>query len=179
MLGSSRSSSAWAIAVSLLSTGCLFSAGCNGQAQLEAARRAEAEAQVAAFADRLRQQVTPTASFERIDPADVKELDPWGQRLQLTYYQGGVTETFEVRSIGGDGRRQTEDDIVRTGTLLNFKGVGRAVRDGVSETAANAAKGVVKGTVEGVKEAAAETASAAKETLSDAARKLRGKNDQE
>lgn len=121
-----------------LTLGAATLLGCLGCSDMQATKRADAEMQVAVLAARLRQQTTDTASYVRLAPEDVKEIDPWGTRLTVTYTEGGLSESFEVRSAGPDGRKHTADDIIETGTVVNFKGVGRAMREGVEETAGNA-----------------------------------------
>ena len=72
--------------------------------------------------------------------------------MQVSYSQGGIAETVEVRSLGPDGVSHTPDDVVATRTAVNFKGVGTGIKEGAEETARNAARGAVSGIAEGIKD---------------------------
>ena len=128
-----------------------LTAGCDNGA----ARRAKiekAQAQVRRIAEDLDKRTTETGVYIRVKEDDIKEKDPWGTQIKVSYSQGGVAEVVSVRSAGPDRELQTDDDVVAQGMAVNLKGIGEGIKKNMEQTAANAAKGVVKGTVEGVKE---------------------------
>lgn len=128
-----------------------LAAGCDGAA----ARRAlieKAQAQVRGIAADLDKKTTDTGVYVRAKEDEIKEPDPWGTRIKVSYSQGGVAEVVTVSSAGPDREFNTADDIVAVGVAVNLKGIGEGIKKNAEETAAKAAKGVVKGTVEGVKE---------------------------
>lgn len=136
---------------------CLLAAsGCDGGAA-QRAKIENAESQVARITEELDQRTTKSGVYVRASEDEIKEKDPWGRRLKVSYSQGGVAEVVSVRSAGPDGKFQTDDDIVAQGMAANLKGIGEGIKNNVEETTANAAKGAVKGTVEGVKESIKET----------------------
>lgn len=51
------------------------------------------------------------------------ELDPWGNLLEVKYYQVNLKEFMEIRSFGPDGQQETEDDLVRKKHAVNFPGM--------------------------------------------------------
>lgn len=116
------------------------------------ARLGEAKTQLERLADKLDSRTTPAGVYMRARPDDIQEIDPWGTPVEVTYAQGGIAETIDVRSAGPDRCFHTDDDIVTQRLAANFKGVGEGIKGHVQETAANAAKGLVKGAVDGVKE---------------------------
>ena len=137
---------AWLTAASLLIT-----AGCDNGAARRAAIE-KAEAQVRRIAAELDKRTTETGVYVRVKEGEVKEGDPWGKRVEVSYSQGGVAEVVRVRSAGPDREFDTKDDVVAEGMSANLKGIGEGIKRNAEETAANAAKGIVRGTVEGVKE---------------------------
>jgi len=141
--------------LSLFTLFSLIIVGCDNSA----ARRAAVErtqAQVQKIADELDKKTTDTGVYIRAKEGDIKERDPWGTPLQVSYSQGGVAEELTVRSSGPDRQIHTSDDILASRMATNFKGVGEGIKRNVEETAANAAKGLVKGTVEGIKDTVAD-----------------------
>lgn len=108
--------------------------------------------QVERIASELDQKTNESGVYIRAEAGELKEKDPWGTPLQLSYSQGGVAETVTVTSAGRDKKFHTDDDAQAQGVAVNFKGVGEGIKKNAEETASNAAKGLVKGTVEGVKE---------------------------
>lgn len=149
--------SRYAVAAALMAV----SLGCNSKPDPEQVALKEAHAQVASLASKLHARTTDTGSYVRAKPEETKSTDPWGHRLVVTYSQGGVAESLEVRSWGPDGKEHTDDDIAQIRSLVNMKGMGRAVQEGSEKTAENIAKGAVRGAVEGAKE----SISGAKERL--------------
>lgn len=146
---SSRSVSVVATVVFFLSgTGCD-----NPVARREIER---AEAQVRRIAADLDKMTTEKGVYVRVKEDEIKENDPWGTQVQVSYSQGGVAEVVSVRSAGPDRQFHSDDDVVAQGMAANFKGVGEGIKDNAEETASNAAKGAVKGAVEGVKESVKE-----------------------
>ncbi len=129
----------------LLASGC--SDGANNRASIE-----RAESQVARIAEDLDRRTTESGVYIRAEKDEIKERDPWGTPVKVTYSQGGVAETLSVRSAGPDRMFQTQDDIIAQGMAANLKGIGEGIKKNAEETAANAAKGAVKGAVAGVKE---------------------------
>jgi hypothetical protein len=123
-------------------------AGCETQQQ----RIDAATAQVQRLADDLDRRTTDTGVYVRAKDGEIKETDPWGSLVRVTYSQGGLAEEVLVRSAGPDREFHTADDIVATGIAANLKGIGEGIKRNVEATAAGAAKGVVKGAVAGVKE---------------------------
>jgi hypothetical protein len=116
----------------------------------------KAQSQVRRIAEELDKRTTETGTCVRVDEDDVKETDPWGTRLKISYSQGGVAEMVVVRSAGPDREFQTDDDLTAQGVAANLKGIGEGIRKNAEETAANAAKGAVRGAIEGVKESVKE-----------------------
>jgi hypothetical protein len=112
----------------------------------------KAQAQVRRVAEELDKRTTETGVYVRVDEDDIKETDPWGTRVKVSYSQGGVAEMVVVRSAGPDREFQTDDDLTAEGMVANLKGIGEGIKKNAEQTAANAAKGAVRGAVEGVKE---------------------------
>lgn len=138
--------------VTLLSVAALlFAAGCNTPLTQQAAVD-KAEAQTARLAEQLDQKTTATGAYIRVRDGDIRENDPWGTRIKVTYSQGGLAETIDVRSAGPDREFHTDDDIEATAISANLKGVGEGIKEHAGEVAASAAEGVVRGTVKGIKE---------------------------
>ena len=129
----------------------IIMSGCDNGAARRAATQ-KAQAQVGRIAEELDKKTTLTGSYIRVEENAIKETDPWGTPLEVSYSQGGVAETLTVRSAGPDKMFHTDDDVVGSGMSANFKGVGNAIKNNAQETAANVAKGAVKGAVEGAKE---------------------------
>ena len=125
--------------------------GCDNGAARRAAIE-KAQAQVRRIAEELDKRTTETGVYMRVKEDEIKENDPWGTRLSISYSQGGVAETIAVRSAGPDRELHTDDDVVANGMAMNFKGVGEGIKKNVETTATNAARGAVKGAVEGMKE---------------------------
>jgi len=126
-------------------------AGCGDFAARRAAIE-KAQAQVRRIAENLDKRTTETGVYIRVEEDDIKETDPWGTRLNITYSQGGIAEMVVVRSAGPDRRFQTDDDLTAQGVAANLKGIGEGIKKNAEATAANAAKGAVRGAIEGVKE---------------------------
>ena len=134
--------------VALASVGVAISvAGCGDNRSRE-----KAEAQIQRLADDLDAKTTETGVYFRVKEGEVKEHDPWGTLIKVSYSQGGVAEMIEVRSAGPDREFHTTDDLATQRMAANLKGIGEGIRKNAEATAAGAAKGLVKGTVEGVKE---------------------------
>jgi hypothetical protein len=125
----------------------VFSAGCGDDRSRE-----KADTQVQRLADDLDAKTTETGVYVRAKEGEIKETDPWGTRIKVSYSQGGVAEMIEVRSAGPDREHHTSDDLVAQRMAANLKGIGEGIKKNVESTAANAAKGLVKGAVEGAKE---------------------------
>jgi len=125
--------------------------GCDTAADRRA-KIAKAEAQVSRIAAELDERTTETGVYVRAKNGEIKESDPWGKLIEVTYSRGGVAEIVRVRSAGPDQEFNTKDDISAEGMAVNLKGIGEGIKQNAEETAANAAKGLVKGTVEGVTE---------------------------
>jgi hypothetical protein len=125
--------------------------GCDNGAARRAAIE-KAEAQVRRIAAELDKRTTETGVYVRVKEGEVKEGDPWGKRVEISYSQGGIAEVVRVRSAGPDREFNTKDDVVAEGMSANLKGVGEGIKRNAEETAVNAAKGIVRGTVEGVRE---------------------------
>ncbi|MEX1231011.1 MAG: hypothetical protein WEB58_12275 [Planctomycetaceae bacterium] len=121
--------------------------GCTDQASID-----KATSQVRRLTEELDKQTTATGVYVRAKEGDAAENDPWGTPLNISYSQGGVSETITVRSAGPDKLLHTDDDILQQGMAMNFKGIGEGIKQNAGETAKNLAKGAVKGAVEGVKE---------------------------
>jgi hypothetical protein len=129
----------------------LSAIGCdNGAAKRAVVEKAEA--QVRRIAADLDKSTTETGVYVRVKEDEIKEDDPWGTQVQVSYSQGGVAEVVSVRSAGPDHQFNTNDDVVAQGMAANLKGIGEGIKKNTEETANKAAKGLVKGTVEGVKE---------------------------
>lgn len=128
-----------------------MASGCDDGAARRAAIE-KAQTQVSRIAADLDQRTTDSGVYVRAKAGDVKETDPWGTPLDVSYSQGGVAEVVTVRSAGPDGEFHTTDDVMAQGMAANFKGVGEGIKKNAEETAAKAAKGAIRGTVEGVKE---------------------------
>ena len=135
----------------LTATSLLIAAGCDNGAARRAAIE-KAEGQVRRIAAELDQKTTETGVYVRVKEGEVKESDPWGKRVEVSYSQGGLAEVVRVRSAGPDREFDTKDDVVAEGMTANLKGIGEGIKRNAEETAANAAKGIVSGTVAGVKE---------------------------
>lgn len=139
-----------------------LSAGCGREA------KRNAEAQVRRIAADLDARTTPTGSYVRAGEGEIKDVDPWGTPLKVTYTQGGVAENVEVRSAGPDRQLYSEDDVVAGHMAANFKGVGQGILQNADNVAGEAAKGAVKGAAAGVKEVAKEAASGVKAAAKEA-----------
>jgi hypothetical protein len=138
-------------ALGVFATSVLVFLGCDNGAAKRAVTD-KANAQVRRVVEELDKRTTETGVYVRVKEDDIKENDPWGTQLKVSYSQGGVAEAVTVRSAGPDKEFQTDDDVVAQGMAMNFKGVGEGIKKNAEATAANMAKGVIKGTVEGVKE---------------------------
>jgi hypothetical protein len=114
--------------------------------------REKAEAQIQRLADNLDAKTTETGVYIRVKEGEIKENDPWGTPIKVSYSQGGVAEMIEVRSAGPDREFHSSDDLVAQRMAANLKGIGEGIKKNAEATAAGAAKGLVKGAVEGVKE---------------------------
>jgi Type II secretion system (T2SS), protein G len=114
-------------------------------------QREQAKAQCEEWADKLDKQTTDAGIYVR-DSGESLPDDPWGQKLRLSYSQGGVAEMLEVRSLGPDGLPNTDDDIRIGRMAANLKGIGTGIKTNTEETARNAARGAVKGVAEGIKD---------------------------
>lgn len=118
-------------------------------------KKVQAESLVKHWAEKLNSQRTESGSFIRYaesDQSDIEEtLDPWGQRLCVTYTRGGMLQTMHVRSAGPDGKHHTHDDIVRGGYTGNLSGIGSGIKKNVEETAENATRGATRGIVQGLR----------------------------
>jgi hypothetical protein len=114
--------------------------------------REKAEAQIQRLADDLDSKTTETGVYIRVKDGEIKETDPWGTPVKVSYSQGGVAEMIEVRSAGPDREFHTSDDLAAQRMAANLKGIGEGIKNNAEATAAGAAKGLVKGAVEGVKE---------------------------
>ena len=130
----------------------LAAAGCRDRAV------ERAQAQVHRIADDLDSRTTPAGVYVRVPKDAIKETDPWGVRLRVTYSQGGFAEMIDVRSAGPDCEFHTSDDVVAQRTAANMKGIGEGIKRNAEETASNAARGAVKGALQGVKESIRESA---------------------
>src|SRR5439155_9126093 len=86
-------------------------------------RKAEARSQVTRWADQLHSQTTEAGIYVRHPGNQLPEADPWDTPLQLTYAQGGFSETLTVRSAGPDREFYTEDDILVQRSVVNLKGI--------------------------------------------------------
>ncbi len=138
-------------------TGLSLAGGCGD----DAARRAaieQAQRQVARIVEDLDERTTESGVYIRVQEGEIKEQDPWGTPINVSYSQGGVAEVVRVRSAGPDRAFQTDDDIAVQGMAANFKGIGEGIKKNAEETAANASKGVVKGAIAGVKASIKEAA---------------------
>jgi hypothetical protein len=140
---------AWAAALGLVVLGCD-----NGAARREMVERAES--QVRRIAADLDKKTTDAGVYLRVKEDEIKEADPWGTRVQVSYSQGGVAEVLTVRSAGPDREFQTKDDLMAQGMAANLKGIGEGIRKHTEETASKAAKGFVKGAIAGVKDSVKE-----------------------
>ena len=139
--------------------GCDSGAARDRQAKIDAAT-----AQVRRIAEDLDSRTTETGVYIRVKDHEMTEVDPWGSPIDVVYSQGGVAETFVVRSAGPDREAHTADDIQAGGMAANLKGLGEGIKKNAEETAANAAKGAVEGTVSGVKESVREAFSRKKKS---------------
>lgn len=144
----------------------MLAAGCGEQGEPPRVRIEKAQAQVRRIAEDLDKRTTETGVYIRVKEADIKEIDPWGTSIKVTYAQGGVAETVTVRSAGPDREFQTNDDITAGGMSANLKGIGEGIKKNAEQAAANVAKGAVKGTVAGVKESIKESLPFKKKTES-------------
>lgn len=79
------------------------------------------------WADKLDQQTTDAGIYIR-DSGEQLPDDPWGQKLRLSYSQGGIAEMLEVRSLGPDGLPNTDDDLRETRMAANLKGIGTGIK---------------------------------------------------
>jgi hypothetical protein len=115
-------------------------------------RGAEARAQVDRWAEKLGGQTTDTGVYIRHAGEQLPEDDPWGTPLSVNYTGGGFAETLTVRSAGPDQVFHTDDDIVARRSVVNLKGVGKALKENVEEFAQQGSRGMAKGAVEGIKQ---------------------------
>jgi hypothetical protein len=146
------------VRVALATICLLLVAGCdNGAAERTAREIEQAQSQVQRIAADLDKRTTETGVYIRVKEGDIKEDDPWGTRIAVSYAQGGVAEFVIVRSAGPDREFHTDDDVAAQGMAANLKGIGEGIKNNVEETASNTAKGIVKGTVKGVKESIKES----------------------
>lgn len=134
------------VAIAVGMAGCI-DAPPDRDPQEEAAR-----AQVNKWADRLDAQTDEFGSYISHPQPDLDETDPWGNPLKVAYSRDGASENLVIRSAGQDRTFHTSDDLTATRIAVDFKGVGRGVRENAQATAQNAARGAVKGTVEGIKD---------------------------
>src|SRR5262245_26019521 len=96
--------------------------GCdNGAARREAIEKARA--QVQRIVEDLDNRTTESGVYVRVKDDEIKESDPWGTRVQISYSQGGVAETVSARSAGPDRQFHTDDDLVAQGMSANLKGI--------------------------------------------------------
>src|SRR5258708_5039585 len=70
-----------------------------------------ATAQVQRIADELDARTTAAGVYVRAKDGEIKENDPWGTRIRVTYSQGGLAEMIDVRSAGPDREFHTKDDV--------------------------------------------------------------------
>src|SRR5688572_4208698 len=68
-----------------------------------------ARLQVNRIADTLDKKTTTSGVYERVQPGEINEVDPWGQPIDISYSQGGVAELVHVRSAGPDRQLMTDD----------------------------------------------------------------------
>jgi len=129
----------------------VLAAGCEDKVARRAAIE-KANSQVRRIAAELDQQTTETGIYVRAKADAIRESDPWGTPIAVSYSHCGVAEVVAVRSAGPDREFQTKDDVVAIGLAANFKGVGEGIKRNAEATAASAAKGVVRGTMEGLRE---------------------------
>lgn len=135
----------------------MLAAGCGEQGEPPRVKIEKAQAQVRRIVEDLDKRTTETGVYIHVKDTDIKEVDPWGTLIKVTYSQGGVAETVTVRSAGPDREFQTNDDIAAQGMATNLKGIGEGIKKNAEQAAANVAKGVVKGAVAGVKESIKES----------------------
>jgi hypothetical protein len=128
-----------------------FASGCENPVARQAAID-KAESQVSRIAEELDKRTDKAGVYVRVEEGDLKERDPWGTPIKVSYAQGGVAEVLRVCSAGPDREFHTEDDVQALGMSANFKGLGEGLKENVEEASAKAAKGAVKGAVDGVKE---------------------------
>jgi hypothetical protein len=131
----------------------LLLTGCGENPKI---RKMQAQSQVDRLADDLDQRTDQAGVYQRVKPDEIQETDPWNEKLQVSYSQGGIAEIVRVRSAGPDRSFDTRDDIVAQRMSANWKGVRQGIKDDAEEVAANAAKGAVRGGVEGIKESVKE-----------------------
>jgi hypothetical protein len=136
----------WLVALAFVGV-AFVSAGCADDRSRE-----KAEAQIQRLADALDAKTTETGVYIRVKDGEIKDNDPWGTHIKVSYSQGGVAEMIEVRSAGPDREFHTNDDLATQRMAANLKGIGEGIKKNAEATAAGAAKGLVKGAVEGVKE---------------------------
>lgn len=108
----------------------LSAIGCNGAAQRAVE---QAEAQVKQIAADLDARTTETGVYVRVKEGEIKENDPWGTPVQVSYSQGGVAEMVSVRSAGPDRQFHTDDDLVAGGMAANLKGIGEGIKKNTEE----------------------------------------------
>ncbi len=70
--------------------------GCADNTQQNVER---ATAQVQRLTEQLDGRTTEAGAYVRVEDKDVKEVDPWGTRLQVVYSQGGLAESVVVRRL--------------------------------------------------------------------------------
>lgn len=134
---------------SVLFVAAAFLAGCNPQAAKDLQM---AKSQVNTWVERLDTQTTKTGVYVRHQDEVLPEVDPWGNKLRVSYSQGGLAEIVKVSSAGPDGMFGNDDDIREERQTTNLAGVGEGLKSGAQDLANESAKGVVKGVVAGVKE---------------------------
>lgn len=134
-----------------VAAGLVLIAGCDNSARIALEK---ANAQVKRIAEDLDKRTTATGVFVRVKEDEIKEVDPWGVVIKVSYSQGGIAEVISVRSAGPDKELFSRDDVVAETIAANFKGIGTGIKENAQETAANVAKGMVKGTFDGITESA-------------------------
>jgi hypothetical protein len=157
----------------LFAAAAFIAAACDNGAARRAAIE-KAEAQVRRIAADLDKRTTESGVYVRVKEGEIKENDPWGKRVEVSYSQGGVAEVVRVRSAGPDHEFDTKDDVVAEGMAINLKGIGEGIKNNSEETAAKTAKGLVIGTVEGVKESIKDALPFKKNIDGDAGKRTKG-----
>jgi len=76
----------------------------------------EADETIAGWTELLNRE-QPGGGFERHE--GITDLDPWGNRIRVSYEQRFVNEVMTIDSAGPDGEFGNEDDLRRTRTLFH------------------------------------------------------------